>query len=288
MCRLYGLLANEPSKVECTLAYAQNALLKQSLEDQSGEEHSDGWGIACYGNGVPSLERRDTAAHQDIHFAAAAERLYAHTVVAHVRQATVGGPAIANTHPFTHGSWTFAHNGTIQAFDRVRPLLELEVPGQLIHERRGDTDSELVFYWILGRMLDQGVDPDAPGPQSFGHEPGLLAEIVSQSVRLLAEMSYVPGATDEEQSRLNFILTNGRILVASRWGHTLFWALREGVHDCEICGIPHVHHSPDADYRAAIVASEPISHETWQELPNGSVMTIAHEIEPRIQAIEGI
>ena len=136
-------------------------------------------------------------------------------------------------------------------------------------------------------MLDEGVDPDAPGAQSFGPELGLLAEIVSHAIGLLAEMSYLPGATDEEQSRLNFILTNGRILVASRWGHTLFWALREGVHDCEICGIPHVHHSPDADYRAAIVASEPISHETWQELADRTVITIADEIEPRIHAIEG-
>ena len=272
MCRLYGLHANEPTKVECTLAYAQNALLKQSLEDRSGKEHSDGWGIACYGNGVPSLERRDTVAHQGVHFASAAERLYAHT--------TVGAPAIAKTHPFTH-------NGTVRAFDRVRPLLERDVPEQLRLERRGDTDSELAFLWILGRMLDQGVDPDDLDPDTFGTEPGLLGDIVGRAVHRLAELSHVPGAADKKQSRLNFILTNGRVLVASRWRHTLFILLREGIHDCEICGIPHVHHSPYADYRAAIVASEPISHEPWQEVLDGSVVTIADAIEPRIQEIAG-
>jgi glutamine amidotransferase len=285
MCRLYGLHANEPTKVECTLAYAQNALLKQSQEDRSGREHSDGWGIACYTNGVPSLERRDTAAHQDVHFATAAERLYARTVIAHIRRATVGEPAIANTHPFTHDSWTFAHNGTVRTFDKVRPLLEREIPEKLLRERRGDTDSELVFYWILARMLDKGVDLGEGGLETV--DPELLADILSSSVRVLAELSHLPGAPDEKQSRLNFILSNGRILVASRWRHTLFWLLREGIHDCEICGIPHVHHSPDTNYRAAIVASESITHETWQELAEGSVITIADEIKPWILTIEG-
>jgi glutamine amidotransferase len=134
-------------------------------------------------------------------------------------------------------------------------------------------------------MLAQGVGPDDLGPDSHGPEPELLGEVLGQAVRLLAEWSYMPEAAEERQSRLNFILSNGRILVASRWRHTLFWVSREGIHDCEICGIPHVHHSPEAEYRAVIVASEPISHEPWQELPDRSVITIGKEIEPRIQAI---
>lgn len=33
MCRLYGFLANERTKVECSLVHAQNALLHQSRAD---------------------------------------------------------------------------------------------------------------------------------------------------------------------------------------------------------------------------------------------------------------
>ena len=36
MCRLYGFRANEPTKVECTLVHAQNALIVQSREDLAG------------------------------------------------------------------------------------------------------------------------------------------------------------------------------------------------------------------------------------------------------------
>ena len=116
MCRLYGFRANEPTKVECSLVYAQNALLSQSIEDQRGEAHSDGWGIGYYADSEPSFERRDMAAHADEHFSLAAERVFARTVIAHVRQATVGRHALANTHPFSYGPWVFAHNGTLYGF----------------------------------------------------------------------------------------------------------------------------------------------------------------------------
>jgi hypothetical protein len=43
MCRLYGFRATEPTKIECTLVHAQNALIIQSYRDQSGTSHLNGW-----------------------------------------------------------------------------------------------------------------------------------------------------------------------------------------------------------------------------------------------------
>src|SRR6476620_10098238 len=40
MCRHYAFRANEPTKVECTLVRAQNALLAQSRADRRGKTHS--------------------------------------------------------------------------------------------------------------------------------------------------------------------------------------------------------------------------------------------------------
>ena len=90
MCRLYAFHANEPTKVECSLVFAQNSLLAQSRRDVLGRAHSDGWGIGYYPEQVPVVERNIAAAHEGLHFSAAAERVYARTVAAHVRLAAVG------------------------------------------------------------------------------------------------------------------------------------------------------------------------------------------------------
>ncbi len=75
-----------------------------------------------------------------------------------MRAATVGRVSEANTHPFTHGAWSFAHNGTIHDFEHVRTRLDIGGFGP----PTGETDSESVFLWLLNKMSDYGLDPLAP------------------------------------------------------------------------------------------------------------------------------
>jgi glutamine amidotransferase len=278
MCRLYGLHANEPTKVECSLVYAQNALMMQSRADLRGSSHSDGWGIGFYENSLPTIERRELAAYRDLFFSATAERVYSKTVVAHVRNATVGRASLANTHPFTHHRWTFAHNGTVRPIGELRPRLEEETEPSLLDQRRGDTDSELAFLWLLSRMSEARICLD--GERA---EPEQVAEVLAEAVRLLDERSVAAGA--ERPAMLNFLLTDGVSLVASRWHRTLHWLDRVGVHDCEICGIPHIHHDSERHYRAVVVASEPITRESWQEVPDHSVLVVDQGVRAEIRAI---
>jgi len=277
MCRLYGFRASEPTKVECTLVRAQNALVTQSRSDATGRTHGDGWGIGYYRDGVGRVERRVAAAFEDLHFSVTAERVYSRTVVAHVRKATQGRNALENTHPFQHGRWMFAHNGTLTAFDRVRPELERGCDADLLAARRGQTDSELVFYWLLSRMRGAGIPLEEPGL-----ELPRLVELVRGATRELDTLDAAAGA--EQPARLNFILTDGEVLVASRWRHPLSWVARMGIHDCEICGIPHIQHGESADYRAVVVASEPISHEAWLELPEGGALSVDGALRHRIHS----
>lgn len=271
MCRLYGLRANEPTKVECTLVHAQNALMLQSQRDLRGASHTDGWGLAFYHNAHPDVERRATAASEDLHFSTTAERIYTETVVAHVRLATVGRPSVVNSHPFTFGPWTFAHNGTVTAFARLQAGLISETAPRLNAARQGKTDSEHAFFWLLSRMANAGIDLEEPAAD-LSH----LLWIVSDAIRELAHRCHCLGA--EKPAKLNFVLSDGRHLVASRWNNTLHYVVREGVRDCEICGIPHIHHQSGVDYRAIVVASEPISHEDWREVPNHSILGIGPKI----------
>jgi predicted glutamine amidotransferase len=278
MCRLYGFRANEPTKVECTLVHAQNALLIQSEGDQEGKTHSDGWGIAGYDNGHQQVERRNTAAFDDIHFSVAAERIYSQTVIAHVRKATVGVSSLENTHPFTYGVWTFAHNGFLAGFEQLQPWLQRNTEPQFLEARRGTTDSEAAFLWLLSRMWKEGIEPyrrcqDGPA----------LVKLMGQSIQQLAR--HCEQASPEKQSVLNFLLTDGASLFASRWNHSLYWVKRHDVHDCEICGIPHVHHSAEVNYRAVVVASEPISSEAWHEVDDHCLLWVSPDVELTMHSI---
>lgn len=258
MCRLYGFRANEPTKVECTLVHAQNALMVQSRSDLAGKSHANGWGLATYEDRSPHVERQAWAAYHGEHFQRAAARIFARQVLAHVRRATVGPASLANTHPFVDGVWTFIHNGTIPNFDRLRPRLLEALPEPRRSAIRGETDSEHFFHYLRTLQESQPGKPPAEA----------LRQALCQVVAWCHEVD--PGA----RIGLNVILTDGLDMVGSRFGRGLCFVEREGVHDCEICGFPHVHHDRQRQYRAVIVASEPISHERWQDAPEHSVYRV--------------
>jgi glutamine amidotransferase len=276
MCRLYGFRANEPSKVECALVLAQNSLLTQSQGDLRGSTHPDGWGIAYYENGQPEVERRETAAFEDLHFSEAAERVFARTVVAHVRSATVGANLLANTHPYIYEGWSFAHNGTVAGFGELATSLAADTDADLLELRHGTNDSEATFLWLLTRLREAGINADADGTPI---EP--LVNVFKQSVATLIELC--EQVSPEKAARLNFLLTDGHVMVASRWNRDLHVVKRFGVHDCEICGVPHIHHHRGKHYRAVVIASEPLTHEDWQQIPQGSIVTVDRDLETRIE-----
>ena len=157
MCRLYGFISNEQTKVDCSLVYAQNALMMQSRVDERGVGHSDGWGIATYLDGIPYVRKETTAAFEDGLFSTAAEKVYSNAILAHVRKATVGVVSIANAHPFLCGQWTFAHNGTVTGFEEVGRILERETDSDLQSQRQGDTDSEQYCLWLVSTMRRAGI-----------------------------------------------------------------------------------------------------------------------------------
>ena len=267
MCRLYGFRATELTKIECTLVHAQNALIIQSDKDRSGTSHLNGWGMAIYRNQKLYIERQARAAIEDEGFRRAAARAYSDNVLAHVRRATVGRVALENTHPFCHGPWAFVHNGTLPDFNDLRPkLLATMTPG---HQAaiQGETDSEHIFHTILSMH-------EAMPARS------LLETLRASLGQIVAWCQEIDSAA---RIGLNMLLTDGTRLVGSRWGRTLYYVERSGVHDCEICGFPHIRHDSRHSYRAVVIASEPISHEPWREVPERSIFTVSPEMTLQIE-----
>lgn len=270
MCRLYGFQASEPTKVECTLVHAQNALMMQSRQDTTaGLSHDHGWGIATYDNHAPKVERQAWAAYHGEHFKRSAAQVYSKTVLGHVRRATIGPASVENTHPFVHGPWALIHNGTIPGFKHVRPRMLDAMDGEHRTAIGGVTDSEHLFRMLMTFHQD---NPSRP-----------ILEILRVGIRQV--IAWCEKLTPNPKIGLNVILTDGIKLVGTRWGRSLYYIERDGVYDCEICGFPHIHHNPARHYRAVVVASEPITHESWVEVPERSIYTITPDFKLHIQPL---
>jgi predicted glutamine amidotransferase len=192
MCRVFGCVAAEPASIRHELLHAENPLIRQS------EDHDSGWGMAVYERAdgcEPQLVRFAEAAYSDRGFGAATH-MTGRIFNVHVRRATMGDLAPENTHPFCLGPYSLGHNGTIMSYPR---LLEPDMA-----RPRGSTDSEHLFHLLL-----HSYDPAAP------------VESLRRAVRTAAERSPFSG--------LNILFSDGERLFAYRLGmFELHWLARPG------------------------------------------------------------
>jgi glutamine amidotransferase len=157
----------------------------------------------------------------------------AEIVLAHVRERTAGRVCLANTQPFRHDRWVFAHRGTIQDLD----FLRRRTSTKRAREVAGDTDSELLFAYLLS-CLDAA---HARGVAPTEHADAALAF----AVRELGEHT-PPG-------EYSFLISDGSSLYAYRQGTRLFVLQR---HERQRASVP--------SFGFVLVASEPPSDEAWQ------------------------
>jgi predicted glutamine amidotransferase len=192
MCRVLGCVAAEPVSIRYELLEAENPMIRQA------EEHDSGWGMAVYDRAdgaEPHSVRFPEAAYADGDFKGATS-MRGRIFNVHVRRATMGGLRLENTHPFCLGNYSFGHNGTVLYFPR---LLE---PG--VRSPDGDTDSEHLF-----NLLMRDYDPGDP--------VGSLRRTMRAAVRR------------SPFSGLNFLFSDGERLFAYRLGvFELHWLPRPG------------------------------------------------------------
>ena len=116
MCRVFGCVAAEPVSIRHELLEAENPLIRQS------EDHDSGWGMAVYDRSdgcEPAIVRFPEAAYADGEFVAATS-MRGRIFNVHVRRATMGDLSLENTHPFSLDCYTLGHNGTILDYPRLR------------------------------------------------------------------------------------------------------------------------------------------------------------------------
>jgi glutamine amidotransferase len=261
MCRLLTIAASEPTEFRIVLREAPRSLAALS------RDHRDGWGIAVFDEDVSNwrVDRGIACAGEDERFHELAVGSRGELLVSHIRQKTVGDTTLANTHPFQRGRWVFAHNGTI----RDLAWLRSNVSTEQLREIHGDTDSELLFAWLLTRL----------------DEAGLTGDPASQDTDRVIAASSREARGRAGFGAFNFVLSDGTTIYAHRFGRSMF-LLERGPHDA----VRHERQSRDGTIvetpwspsrSAVFIASEHITNEPWQHVEEGALLRV--ERSPAIE-----
>jgi predicted glutamine amidotransferase len=239
MCRIFAVRSVEPWPV----APAFESLQRLSVQ------HKDGWGVVDF-DGESAREHRDTcAAHASETFHALTRNLRSRNLLAHIREASVGGARADNTHPFCNGRWVFCHNGTVRGFHAQPQPLEERIDPKWRACMKGDTDSERCFYLFLTYLGDA---TDLPS----------VAKALSRTVR---DARALYEGKSEKPSELNLLVTDGSITAVTRHGKGLYRVSRPGLQ---------------------MIASEPVVEgESWTEVPEDHLLTIDERLEARVAPI---
>lgn len=288
MCRLYGLQATHPTRPACELLEAQNALIEQSEKDVRGLSNPHGWGMGHSVNGTTGCFRQVKPATDSAEYRETALSTEGTTVLAHVRRATFGDPNHENTHPFREGAALLIHNGHVPAFDRVRPhLLD-----RLSERRRGaiggTTDSEHVFALLLHLRNEH---PELPLHDVTRKGVHLLqswvSDVAENATSVPVDQTFDDLSHDELTTilGLNLLWTDGQALAGSRLNRSLWTLERTSTYTCPICGNAHADPERDESYRSITLASERLTDEAWEEIPNGSVFSAGADAQLHVESL---
>jgi predicted glutamine amidotransferase len=277
VCRLVCVVASEVTEFGLVLKEAPRSLAHLS------EKHPDGWGVAAHGAHASNPAAPDSgtsyASHQHwawridkgteraslcSRFGSLAARSRGTVLIAHIRQKTVGGTSLENTHPFARDGWVFAHNGTIEDQAYVRERISPGRRGQI----RGDTDSEALFAFFLTRL--DAANRSSPRSESERDDATNVLATATAELR------------ERRAGAFNFLLSDGQSCFVHRFGRSLFLLERR---PSDGSGT-----TLDASWRprrhAVLVASEQLTDEPWRELDEGTLLRIDRSPVPRVASVK--
>jgi predicted glutamine amidotransferase len=280
MGALVAILQSDANLLRC-----QVARLGSHVSLQDGDTPPDAYGFGHYQAGNVLLSKRPTGATAPLSLPDLVGRIESEALIAHARRATVGKAKDENTHPFRFRRWLFAHDGTVEGFDRVRPQLLAALPDFLRRNVMGDTDSEHAFMWFLKLLKDDGVLDD------LDLDARAAGRALARTARQLETWSREAG--EQRPCRLNFAVTNGRVMAATRRGGPLYYALLEGIVPCALDDITV--DTPESDPRlrphrqvkAVCFASRILAPNGFIEVPDGSVVSVSRTLQVTVSPLNG-
>jgi glutamine amidotransferase len=279
MAALVGILQSDPNLLPCQLQR-----LAKHVELTDGRA-PDALGFGYYSANDVLLGKRPVGAAAHLSLPDVVGKVESEALIVHARTGTVGQSKDENTHPFRFRRWLFAHDGTVESFKDVRPKLLAALPDFLRRNVNGDTDSEHAFMWFLKLLRDEGRLDDL---ELDANQAGAA---LAATVKQLDLWGREVGAG--KPSALNFVATNGRVLVATRRGRPLSYALLEGIVPCPTHEIDSS--TPESDPRvrphrrvkAVCLASQLADKSGFIEVPDGSVLSVGRSLQVKVVGLAG-
>lgn len=265
MSKVLAVLTSDPNLIRCELSRLAGEVALSTTPEANAV------GLGSYAQEVVLLQRY--ASEQALPALDELGSPESEVVLYHSDRLPVGVSLEENTQPFRFRHWLFAHVGELSGFGDVRLKLISLLPEHLQRQLRGDTDSEAAFALFLKHLRDTGRTEDR------GLDAVTGAQLLGKTARVLEDLVREAGATG--RSTLNFVATNGRMLLASRSGpEPLYYRLLEGTDRCERCGLDastsetlplkRAHRRR----RTVVVSSSPVRVAGWLEIPAGSVIAV--------------
>ncbi len=276
MCRYVAYLG-PPILLSEVLYKPPNGLVHQATHAMASPTriNADGFGVGWYAPEIhpePAVFKDVTPVWNNYNLGSMADKVRAPCIAAHVRAAKSFDPVNReNCHPFARGRLLWLHNGDIPGRARLARQVASQADDVLLAKIRGTTDSEMAFTLFLthyGGPTDGEAD---------------VEELAAAMDRTLCQIAlWHREAEDSRKLEMNFCVTDGRCLVATRFGWsrgrptsnpTLYWR-QDGARP---------------ETRTVVVASEPlIPGESWRQVQELGMLVVHPDLEVEQRPLTGL
>ncbi len=274
MCRYVAYLG-PPIALSEVLYKPPNSLVHQATHAMQSPTriNADGFGVAWYApeiNPEPAVFKDVSPVWNNHNLGSMADKIRTPCIAAHVRAAKSYDPVTReNCHPFARGRLLWMHNGDIPGRARLARQVAQQADDVLLAKIRGNTDSEMAFTLFLTHL------GESTGGEAKVEE---LATAMDRTLRQIAR--WHREAEDSRRLEMNFCVTDGRSLVATRFG----W-----------CGRPtstptlHWWHDGAPGARTVVVASEPLTPgDRWQDVQELGMLVVHPDLEVEERPLTGL
>jgi len=283
MCRLVAVKSTTPIQLAHLLTRPRHSIINQAFDsrlrlDLRRPINGDGFGVGWYDSVEdeelgcqPCLFKSITPAWNNANLTRIAEKIKSPLVFGHVRATTAGSLSQDNCHPWSFGRIMFMHNGGIAEFDKIKRKLQESLSNEIFLIPQGNTDSEWAFALYLSKL---------PDVHASSFSPSILRKAMLDTIAHLNEMARDAGIT--EPSLLNFIVTDGSTIVASRY---ISSRVDEAASLYFSSGTTFNEYAPGGHYRISksdkreniiMIASEPLTFEKadWMEIKTNTLVVV--------------